>query len=197
MPITTAGNGLTGVSECPKSGGIRRAWFCEVSDIAAIVAADSAVTDLTFASAGTGFEQIEFKRNEAEYTENGDDPRVNTVELSISLPNPTGAQRALLEELKSTCKMYAVVELYNEESAITGDNRLMFIGYDTKAKDSAFLTYSGHEATSGRARTDDSMLSLTFTAEQAHLVYELTGLSGASATTLDDIVTELVDATNV
>jgi hypothetical protein len=187
MPITTAGNGLTGISECPKIGGIRRAWFCEVGDVSAITTSASAVTDITFASSGVGFEEIEFKRNEAELTENGDDPRVNNVELSISLPNPTGAQRALLEELKDTCKMYAVVELFNDESAITGDNRLLFIGYDAKAKDTGFLTYSGHSGTSGRAKTDDSMLSLTFMAEQAHLVYELTGLSGVSATSLDDI----------
>lgn len=174
---------------CNKISGVKSVYLIKTSGIDAFtLGTDHDITDLVFENAGQGFGQVHFKLNEAELTENAE--MMNTVELNIAVPNPTKAQRKELQAIKDSCEMYAVVELYDGAD-------LLFVGYDAIVGEEGFLKHGTTESTSGRAKDDENMFSMTLTAEQGEFLRVLSGISGASATTKTEIIAELLDPTSV
>ena len=175
---------------CPKTGGVKRLFAIKTDDINTITLGTMAhdVTDLLFATSGKGFGELGFKRGECELTESME--RSNTVEVNFSIPNPNAAQRFQLEQIRNACEQYYVAELYDDE-------RLLFIGYDGTYQEEAFVSFTSAESTSGRAKDDDNLFSMTMTAEQGEFLRVLSGLSSVSATTNAAIIAELIAATNV
>lgn len=181
---------VTAGIDCPKIAGIRKLYFIKTEDIAEIVLGTTAhdITNIVFDTAGEGFGEIGFKRGEAEVTETFE--RMNEVTVNFSLPSPTKEQRFQLQKIKDACKVYAVAELYDR-------NELLFIGYDAVAREEGFLTHQTAEYSTGRAKDDDNFMSPTLVAEQGEYVRILSEISGATATTTEAIIAELLAATNV
>lgn len=177
-------------TNCPKTAGVKELYTIPVADIDSIaLGSDHDITDIVFATAGTGFGKLNFKRGECEVTETME--RSNEVNVNFSVANPTSTQRKELQAIKDSCEQYMVARLYD------GD-RLLFIGYDAISLEEGFAAFSSAESTSGRAKTDDNLFSFTMQAQQDEFLRVLSGISGATvpATTVTAIVAELIAATS-
>ncbi len=184
LPLTKATN-----LNCNQIAGVKRIWAATTDVITSVtLGTDHDITNLVFATAGTGFGQVNFKMGEAELTENAE--MMNTVEVNIAVPFPEAAQRKELQAIKDSCEMYAVVELYKTDE-------LYFVGFDAIVEEEGFLKHGTTEATSGRAKDDDNLFSMTLTAQQGEFVRVLSEISGATATTKAEIIAELLDPTSV
>lgn len=182
--LSLTGTGL----DCPKIAGIKKLFIIPTADISLItLGTDHDITNIEFATSGNGFGALDFKRGEAELTETFE--RMNEVTVNFALPNPTAAQRKQLQSIKDTCEMYVVAQLYDR-------NELLFAGYDAVSQEEGFLTHQTAEGTTGRAKDDDPLTSVTLVAEQGEYVRVLSEISGATATTTAEIVAELLAATN-
>jgi hypothetical protein len=184
---------LTGTGfNCPKIAGVKKIWFIPTADIKLITLGTTAhdITDLEFVTSGNGFGEIAFKRGEAELTQTYE--RMNEVVVNFAVPNPTKEQLFSLQKIKDTCEMYAVVQTYDRDE-------LFFVGYDKVATDEGFLTHQTAAATTGRAKADDNLTSVSLIAEQGEYVRVLSGISGTTppSTTTAAIIAELLAATNV
>ncbi len=180
-----------GGTNCPKTGGVKELYTIPVTDMNSItLGSNHDITNMVFSSVGVGFGKLNFKRGECEVTESME--RANDVQVNFAVPNPTALQRKELTAIKNSCEQYMVARLYD------GD-RLLFIGYDEESLDEGFVSFSSFESTSGRAKADDNLFSMTMSAEQGEPLRVLSGISGATspATTVTEIITELVDATSV
>ena len=178
-------------TNCPKTGGVKELYTIPVADMKSVtLGSNHDITNMEFNSAGVGFGKLNFKRGECEVTESME--RANDVQVNFAVPNPTALQRKELTAIKNSCEQYMVARLYD------GD-RLLFIGYDEESLDEGFVSFSSFESTSGRAKADDNLFSMTMSAEQGEPLRVLSGISGATspATTVTEIITELVDATSV
>ena len=178
-------------TNCPKTAGVKELYTIKVEDMVSVsLGTDHDITNLVFAGAGDGFGKLNFKRGECEVTESME--RSNEVSVNFAVANPTSTQRKELTAIRNACEQYMVARLYD------GD-RLLFVGYDAESLDEGFAAFSSFESTSGRAKTDDNLFSMTMTAEQGEPLRVLSGISGAStpATTVTAIVAELVAATSV
>jgi hypothetical protein len=176
---------------CNRIGGIKSIFLTTTSTINGItLGSNHDITNLVFATAGTGFAQVNFKMGEAELTESAE--MMNTVSLNFAIPNPDATRRKELQVIKDACEMYAVVELYD-------GNELLFVGYDKIVENEGFLKHGTTESTSGRGKTDANLFSATLTAEQGEYVRVLSGISGATvpATTKTAIIAELLVPTSV
>jgi hypothetical protein len=177
---------------CPKTAGVKALYIIPQSDVVTVAAGTSHdIVNLVFATAGAGFGKINFARGQAEVKEAME--RSNEVEISFAVPNPTTVQRKELEAIKNMCEMYVVAELYDNET-------LLFIGWDAKAEDEAFVKFKSLESTSGKAKTDDNLFNFILMAEHSEILRHLTsitGASGGSATTKTAILAELLAATSV
>lgn len=177
----------TGVN-CDKTAGVRELYVAPKSAIETITyGSDHDITDILFETATEGFGKVNFKRGECEVTENME--RFNEVVVNFAVPNPTSTQRKELQAIRDTCEMVLVARLYDSD-------RLLFIGADEDYGDDAFAAFQVAESTSGRAKTDDNLFSFSIRAEQGEFLRVLSGLSTVSATTVADIIAELVAATN-
>ena len=178
-------------TNCPKTAGVKELYTIKLEDITSItLGSDHDITDLVFASVGVGFGKINFKRGECEVTESME--RSNEVSVNFAVANPTSTQRKSLTEIKNACEQYMVARLYDQD-------RLLFVGYDAESLDEGFAAFASFESTSGRAKTDDNLFSMTMTAEQGEPLRVLSGISGATipAITPTAIVAELLAATSV
>ena len=178
-------------TNCPKTGGVKELYVIKVADVTSFVlGSDHDITNLVFTTVTEGFGKMNFKRGECEVTENME--RSNEVKVNFAVANPTSTQRKELTAIKNSCEQYMVARLYD------GD-RLLFIGYDEESLEEGFLAFESFESTSGRAKTDDNLFSMTMAAEQGEPLRVLSGISGAStpATTVTAIVAELIAATSV
>jgi hypothetical protein len=178
-------------TNCPKTAGVKELYTIPVGGMVSVtLGSDHDITDLVFANAGDGFGKLNFKRGECEVTESME--RSNEVSVNFAVANPTSTQRKELTLIKNSCEQYMVARLYD------GD-RLLFIGYDAESLDEGFVAFASFESTSGRAKSDDNLFSMTMTAEQGEPLRVLSGISGATvpATTPTAIVAELLAATSV
>lgn len=178
-------------TNCPKTGGVKELYTIPVADITTItLGSNHDITDLVFASVGVGFGKLNFKRGECEVTESME--RANDVQVNFAVPNPTALQRKELTAIKNSCEQYMVARLYDNDT-------LLFVGYDEEALDEGFVAFSSFESTSGRAKSDDNLFSMTMSAEQGEPLRILSGVSGAfvPASTPTAIVAELIAATSV
>ena len=116
--------------------------------------------------------------------------RSNEVNVNFAVANPTSTQRKELTAIRNACEQYMVARLYDQDT-------LLFIGYDEESLEEGFVAFSSFESTSGRAKTDDNLFSMTMKAEQGEPLRILSGISGASASTKAAIVAELLAATSV
>lgn len=173
-----------------RTGGVKELYIIPTSDVESITlgTTEHDITNIVFVTAGNGFGKINFKRGEAEVTESME--QENEVVVNFAVPNPTAAQRKQLNDIRKNCESYVVARLYDSDI-------LLFIGYDGVALDEAFSTFQSLESTSGRAKTDANLFNFNLVASQGEIVRVLTGISGASATTTDTIVAELLAATSV
>ena len=176
-------------TNCPKTAGVKELYTIPVGDMVSVtLGADHDITDLVFATAGDGFGRINFKRGECDVAEAME--KSNLVTVNFAVANPTSTQRKELTLIKNSCEQYMVARLYDSD-------RLLFIGYDAESLEEGFVSFASFESTSGRAKADDNLFSMTMTAEQGEPLRVLSGISGASATTVTAIVAELVAATSV
>jgi hypothetical protein len=178
-------------TNCPKTAGVKELYTIPVGDMVSVtLGSDHDITDLVFAGVGNGFGKLNFKRGECEVTESME--RSNEVSVNFAVANPTSTQRKELTAIKNSCEQYMVARLYD------GD-RLLFIGYDAESLEEGFVAFASFESTSGRAKSDDNLFSMTMTAEQGEPLRVLSGISGATvpATTVTAIVAELLAATSV
>jgi len=176
-------------TNCPKTAGVKELYTIKVEDLPTIaLGTDHDITNLVFASAGDGFGKINFKRGECEVTESME--RSNEVNVNFAVANPTSTQRKELTEIRNACEQYMVARLYDQDT-------LLFIGYDEESLEEGFVAFASFESTSGRAKTDDNLFSMTMKAEQGEPLRILSGISGASASTPAAIVAELLAATSV
>jgi len=191
MPANLSLQAVAGTN-CPKTAGVKELYTIKVEDLPTIeLGSDHDITNLVFANAGNGFGQINFKRGECEVTESME--RSNEVNVNFSVANPTSTQRKELTAIKNACEQYMVARLYD-------DDRLLFIGYDEESLEEGFVSFASFESTSGRAKTDDNLFSMTMMADQGEPLRVLSGISGASpspATTTAEIIAELKAATSV
>jgi len=179
----------TAGTNCPKTSGVKQLFTIKTSDISVItLGANHDITNIEFAVSGSGFGQVNFKRGECEVTESME--KSNEVNVNFAVPNPTAGQRKELTEIKNACEQYMVARMYDSD-------RLLFIGYDAESLDEGFAAFKSFESTSGRAKTDDNLFSMTMMADQGEPLRVLSGLSGVTATTATAIVAELLAATNV
>jgi len=174
-------------NNCPKTSGVKQLFTIKTSDITSIaLGSDHDITNIVFAVAGAGFGQVNFKRGECEVTEAME--RSNEVNVNFAVANPTSTQRKELTAIKNACEQYLVARLYDSD-------RILFIGYDAESLDEGFAAFKSFESTSGRAKTDDNLFSMTMMADQGEPLRVLSELSGASATTATAIIAELLAAT--
>ena len=175
---------------CKKIGGVKALYAIKSEGISSMVAGTTAhdITDIVFASVGEGFGKVEFKRNQCEVTESME--LMNSVNVIFSVPNPNAAQRFQLQAIKDACEQILVAELYD-------DNRLLVIGWDAKAGFEAFAHQDTTESTSGVAKDDENLFTMTLMAEHQEYLRVLTEISGATATTVPAILAELIAATSV
>lgn len=173
---------------CKRIAGVKELYLIKTSGIATMVAGTTAhdITDITFANSGEGFGKIEFKRNECEVTENKE--LMNEVEVNFAIPNPSASARKQLQDIDDACEMIAVARLYDKDT-------LLVIGYDAKAGFEAFLHQETTESTSGRAKDDENLFSMTLRAEHQEYLRVLSEVDGE--TTVAGIVAELLAGTNV
>jgi hypothetical protein len=176
-------------TNCPKTAGVKELYTIPTGAMVSVtLGSDHDITNLVFENAGDGFGKLNFKRGECEVTESME--KSNEVSVNFAVANPTSTQRKELTLIKNACEQYMVARLYD------GD-RLLFIGYDAESLEEGFVSFGSFESTSGRAKSDDNLFSMTMTAEQGEPLRVLSGISGASATTVTAIVAELKAATSV
>lgn len=179
-------------TNCPKTAGVKELYTIKVEDLPTILlGTNHDITNLVFANAGDGFGKLNFKRGECEVTESME--RSNEVNVNFAVANPDATQRKELTAIRNACEQYMVARLYDQD-------RLLFIGFDEESLEEGFVSFSSFESTSGRAKTDDNLFSMTMTADQGEPLRILSGISGASggaASTPTAIVAELLAATSV
>lgn len=177
-------------TSCNKTAGVKELYSIPVSDLVSITPSTTyhSVTDITFQTAGNGFGRIYFKRGECEVTESFE--RENEVTVNFAVPNPTKEQRFELEKIRKACEQVMVARLYDRDE-------LLIIGYDAIGGFESFATFQSEESTTGRAKTDDNLTQFNMVALQSELIRTISSLTGAGATTTDDMVVELLAATNV
>jgi len=185
LPLTKA----TGLN-CKKIGGVKALYAIKTSGISSMVAGatDHDITNIVFVNSGDGFGKVEFKRNQCEITETAE--LMNSVNVIFSVPNPDAVQRGQLQAIKDSCESILVAELYDDE-------RLLVVGWDAKAGFEAFASHDTTESTSGVAKDDENLFTMTLMAEHQEYLRVLTEISGASATTVPAILAELIAATSV
>jgi len=188
MPANLSLAALAGTN-CPKTAGVNELYTIPVGDVNSItLGSDHDITNIVFKVAGDGFGKLNFKRGECEVTESME--RSNEVKVNFAVANPTKEQRKSLNAIRKSCEQYMVARLYDQDL-------LLFVGYDEESLDEGFVAFESFESTSGRAKTDDNLFSMTMGAEQGEPLRVLSALTGASATTTTQMVTELVNATTV
>jgi len=188
MPANLSLAAVAGTN-CPKTAGVKELYTIPVGDINSITLGSTHdITNIVFKVAGDGFGKINFKRGECEVTEAME--RSNAVKVIFSVANPTKEQRKSLTAIKNSCEQYMVARLYDQDT-------LLFVGYDEESLDEGFVAFESFASTSGKLKTDDNLFAMTMAAEQGEPLRVVSALTGATATTTTQIVTELVNATTV
>lgn len=202
MALTTGGGGIN--LTCPdlkQFGGVKKLFLAKQEDIVSWTPNSSsthAYTDIVFASAGVGFELIEFKPGECSLKQSeakvDSGALVNSVSIEFAEPKLWTANLKKLVEIQNQCKIVAVCELYSDST-----NKFLVVGFDEVFTDESFLEVTKSEFDSGKKKEDTNGFVVTLEGKMGEKCRQLTGISGATtpATTVSAIEAELVAATSV
>lgn len=202
MALTTGGGGIN--LTCPdlkQFGGVKKLFLAKQEDIVSWTPNSSsthAYTDIVFASAGVGFELIEFKPGECSLKQSeakvDSGALVNSVSIEFAEPKLWTANLKKLVEIQNQCKIVAVCELYSDST-----NKFLVVGFDEVFTDESFLEVTKSEFDSGKKKEDTNGFVVTLEGKMGEKCRQLTGISGATtpATTVAAIEAELVAATSV
>lgn len=160
-----------------RRGGLKNIWLMDSETFltGAPVVANNIYTSFPGITAYKfGFDRYTAGFNANATRENGS--TVVSVELSFYVPKVTAAVNARLDELASTCGLFACVETYADDCADPAVTYKFILGYDEIFKEDAYLDFASGEESTGVALQDANGTQVTLSGDAA--MYPL-GYSGA------------------
>lgn len=171
-----------------RRGGLKNIWLMDSETFltGAPVVANNIYTSFPGSTAYKfGFDRYTAGFNANATRENGS--TVVSVELSFYVPKVTAAVNARLDELASTCGLFACVETYADDCADPAVTYKFILGYDEIFKEDAYLDFASGEESTGVALQDANGTQVTLSGDAA--MYPL-GYSGTITDPASGVVTD-------
>ena len=200
MSLTVVGTGIDlSCADLKQFGGVKKLYLAKQEDILSWTPdlANHSYTNIVFATAGVGFELIEFKPGECELKQAeakvDSGALVNSVSVEFAEPKLWTVKLKALVDIQNNCKIVAVLELYSDST-----NKFLVVGFDEVFTDESFIEVTKADFTSGKKKEDVNGSVITLEGKMGEKCRQLTGISGATvpATTVAQIEAELIAATS-
>lgn len=146
-----------------RRGGLKNIWLM---DAETFLTGNPVVANNIYTSfPGNAAYQFDFDRYTAGFTANASRENGSTVvdvELTFYIPKVTAAVNSVLDELASTCGLFACVETYADDCATpTAATYKFILGYDEIFKEDSYLDFRTGEEATGVALQDANGAQVT------------------------------------
>ena len=171
-----------------RRGGLKNIWLMDSETF--LTAVPSATNNIYTTFPGTTAYKFGFDRYTAGFNANAtreNGSTVVSVELTFYVPKVTAAVNARLDELASTCGLFACVETYADDCADPAVTYKFILGYDEIFKEDAYLDFASGEESTGVALQDANGTQVTLSGDAA--MYPL-GYSGTITDPASGVVTD-------
>lgn len=160
-----------------RRGGLKSIWLMDSETF--LTAVPTVVDNIYTQFPGVTAYQFDFDRYTGGFSANASRENGSTVvkvELTFYIPKVTPAVNSILDDLSSTCGLFAVVESYADDCGASPLTYKFVLGYDEIFKGTAYLDFTTGEEQTGVALQDANGCQVTLSGDAA--MYPL-GYSGA------------------
>ena len=184
------------VSCCDRNrrGGIKRIYLLEQDKLGTPSASSGVYTafpsvDSSGTAAASAYE-FEFDRGTAGFSANATRENGSTiieVSLEFYIPKVTAEINNRLNELATSCGIFAVVEAYADDCAATPETYKFVLGYDEIFQKTAYMEFTSGEQSTGVGLQDANGTQITLTGQQGEYPLEYSGAITHGATVTDPV----------
>jgi len=170
-----------------RRGGLKNIWLMS-SETNPTSATTLSATNVYTVFPASNVYQFDFDRYTGQFTATGSRENGSTivsVELSFYIPKVTARVNQRLDELASTCGLYAVVETYADDCASPALTYKFILGYDEIFENDAYLDFSSAEESTGSALQDANGVTVTLAGDAALFPAEYSGVMTAGTAYTD------------
>ena len=174
-----------------RRGGLKTIYIVEQDRIGDVTAASGVISDFpTLASvggaAGAGAYKFEFDRGTAGFSANAsreNGSTIITVELEFYIPKVTSEVNERLNELATSCGIFAMVETYADDCTAPTTYKFV-LGWDSIFEKTAYLEFASGEQSTGVGLQDANGTLVKLSGEMGEYPLEYSGVitEGATAT---------------
>lgn len=145
-----------------RRGGLKNIWLMDSETF--LSATPSATNNIYTTFPGTEAYRFDFDRYTGGFTANASRENGSTVvdvELSFYIPKVTAEVNERLDELASTCGLFAMVETYADDCLSPAATYQFILGYDEIFKEDSYLDFRTGEEATGVALQDANGAQVT------------------------------------
>tara|TARA_Y100001972_G_scaffold126067_1_gene178845 strand:- start:5979 stop:6575 length:597 start_codon:yes stop_codon:yes gene_type:complete len=180
-----------------RRGGLKRIFLVEQGKIGTVAASSGVVSafptvNSSGAASAEAFE-FQFDRGTAGFSANAsreNGSTIITVELEFYIPKVTAEVNNRLNELATSCGVYAIVETYADDCNAGGSGAETYhfvLGYDTIFETTAYMEFASGEQSTGVGLQDANGTTVTLSGEQGEYPLEYSGTITPGATIIDPV----------
>tara|TARA_Y100001938_G_C8093656_1_gene436709 strand:+ start:1674 stop:2261 length:588 start_codon:yes stop_codon:yes gene_type:complete len=173
-----------------RRGGLKKIYLVEQGKIGTVVASGGVITAFpTVDASGTASAQafeFQFDRGTAGFSANASRENGSTimnVELEFYVPKVTAEINNRLNELATSCGIFAVVESYADDCEDPAVTYKFILGWDTIFEETAYMEFASGEQSTGVGLQDANGTLVKLSAEMGEYPLEYSGTITPGATT--------------
>jgi len=166
-----------------RRGGLKNIWLMDSETF--LTATPTVVANVYTQFPGATAYQFDFDRYTGGFSANASRENGSTVvsvELTFYIPKVTPAVNSILDDLSSTCGLFAVVESYADDCGDPALTYKFILGYDEVFKETAYLDFTTGEEQTGVALQDANGAQVTLSGDSAMYPLGYSGVMTAGAT---------------
>jgi hypothetical protein len=166
-----------------RRGGLKTIYLVEQGKIGTVIEASGIISDFptetSVGVAGAAAFEFEFDRGTAGFSANASRENGSTiinVELEFYIPKVTADVNLRLNELATSCGIFAMCETYADGCEATPVTYKFVLGYDTVFEKTAYLEFASGEQSTGIGLQDANGTLVKLTGQQGEYPLEYSGV---------------------
>jgi len=165
-----------------RRGGLKRIVLCEQDSVGTVLASGGIISAFptvdSGGSAAAAAYEFQFDRGTAGFSANAsreNGSTIITVELEFYIPKVTAEINNRLNELATSCGIFAMVETYADGCEATPVTYKFILGWDSIFEKTAYMEFASGEQSTGVGLQDANGTLVKLTGEQGEYPLEYSG----------------------